>query len=128
MRICIPTEDKNGPQSRINDHFGSAPYFALADTESGDVHVTPNAGGHHGHGQCEPIKHIDTNQLDAVVCRGLGKHALVTLTKGGVEVWKTYADTVRDAIEDAREGRLEKLTIQKACAGHGHGGGHQHER
>ena len=50
MKICIPTTDNNGLESRAHGHFGSAPYFAVVDTETGAVRVEANAGQRHRHG------------------------------------------------------------------------------
>jgi predicted Fe-Mo cluster-binding NifX family protein len=119
MKICIPTADDSGTDSRLYDHFGSAPFFAMADTESGQVDVIPNTGQHHGHGHCKPIAHIDVDRTDAVVCQGMGKRAFASLRKGGMEVWITSANTVRDAIAEVRTGKLEKLSVDTACGGHG---------
>jgi predicted Fe-Mo cluster-binding NifX family protein len=121
MRVCIPTSEDKGARSRIDDHFGSAPFFAYADTESAAVEIAPNLGKHHRHGECEPVKHIDATSIDAVVCLGMGKNAWGSLKAQGIEVWVTYADTVADAVEDARSGRLKKLTADGACGGHAHG-------
>jgi hypothetical protein len=37
MKICIPTHDERGLQSEVFGHFGSAPFFTLVDSESGEV-------------------------------------------------------------------------------------------
>ena len=126
MRICIPTGDSEGLKSRLYDHFGIAPFFALADTESGEVEMVANSGHHHGHGQCQPIRHIDASRTDAVVCRGMGKRALASLNRGSMAVLITSATTVADVVADARDGKLRKLTSSEACGGHGgrHGRGH----
>jgi predicted Fe-Mo cluster-binding NifX family protein len=115
----------------LHDHFGSAPFFALADTDSGAVDVVRNSGHHHGHGHCRPIEHVDVDRTEAVVCHGMGKRAFASLRKGGLEVWVTSARTVRDAIADARAGKIEKLSVDSACGGHGtreahRAGPHQH--
>ena len=34
MLACIPTKGKNGIEDKVSDHFGSAPYFTLFDTDS----------------------------------------------------------------------------------------------
>ena len=119
MRICIPTEDDKGLDSRLCDHFGSAPFFALANTESEDLEMTLNKGHHQGHGHCKPIGHINVDQTDAIVCQGMGKRALASLRKGGVDVLITSAATVRGVISEARAGKLRKLQADKACGGHG---------
>lgn len=35
MRLLIPTTDANGAEARISGHFGRAPYYTVADTETG---------------------------------------------------------------------------------------------
>ena len=72
MRICIPVADNSGLDSQLYDHFGSAPCFALVDTESGAVEVVQNTGHHRERGRCRPIAHVDVDRTDAVVCRGMG--------------------------------------------------------
>jgi predicted Fe-Mo cluster-binding NifX family protein len=124
MRICIPTEDDQGLDSRLCGHFGSAPFLALADTDSGDVEIKPTPENHHEHGKCEPVKRIDANRTDAVVCRGMGKGAVSSFQQAGVEVLITSADTVRDAISQAGQGELRTLSVDDACGGHGGAHGH----
>ncbi len=118
MQICIPTEDDRALDARVYDHFGSAPFFALADTESGDIEMLDNTKGRHRHGECEPIDHIDADQTDAVVCRGIGKRACASLERAGVDVLITAAHTVRDVIAEAREKKLRRLSTDEACGGH----------
>jgi predicted Fe-Mo cluster-binding NifX family protein len=125
MKICIPTEDDQGLDSRLCGHFGSAPFFALADTDSGDVEIKPNPGRHHGHGKCEPVERIDANRTDAVVCQGMGKRAVSSLRRAGVEVLITSAATIRDAISQAGQGGLQSLSIDEACGGRGGSHGHR---
>ena len=126
MRICIPTEDDRGLDSRLCGHFGSAPYFALADTDSGNVEIEANSGRQHDHGKCEPVGHIDADRTDAVVCQGMGKRAVSSLQRAGVEVLITSADTIRGAISQAGQGGLRTLSAEEACGGHG--GSHGHGR
>jgi predicted Fe-Mo cluster-binding NifX family protein len=128
MRICIPIADDGGLDSRLHDHFGSAPFFALADTDSGAVEVVRNTGNHGGHGRCRPIAQVDVDRTDAVVCQGMGKRALASVREEGLEVWITSAHTVRNAIAEAYAGKLERLSAHTACGGHatrahGHGRG-----
>jgi predicted Fe-Mo cluster-binding NifX family protein len=96
----------------------------MADTESGHIDMVRNTGHHHEHGHCKPITHMDVGRTDAVVCRGMGRRAFALLRDGGLDVWITSADTVRDALADAREGRLRRLSLDSACSGHGAGHAH----
>ena len=48
MRICIPTTTNDGKTAKVNEHFGSAPYFTIYDTENNSVEViTDNDADHH---------------------------------------------------------------------------------
>ena len=126
MKICIPTTDDQGLDSRLHDHYGSAPFYALTDTVSGEVKLSPNAGHHHSHGRCESSDHIEADGMDAVVCLGMGKRALAGLQRAGVDVLITSSHNVRDTIAEARTGKLRKLSAADACGGgrgrHGHSG------
>jgi predicted Fe-Mo cluster-binding NifX family protein len=126
MRICIPTENDQGLDSRLCGHFGSAPYFALADTDSGEVTIEPNSARHHSHGQCAPVDRIDVNRTDAVVCQGMGKRAYSSFQRAGVEILITSGTTVRDVLSEAGERTLQSLSLERACGGHG--GSHRHHR
>jgi predicted Fe-Mo cluster-binding NifX family protein len=124
MRICIPVRDNQEKESHISDHFGSAPYFVLADTATGDIRVVENRRHDHEHGACKPIDHIDREAVEAVVCRGMGRRALASLNHGGIRVLTTTTRTAGEAIAVAQSGGLHELTLDEACGGHAH----HHER
>ncbi|UCH83263.1 MAG: NifB/NifX family molybdenum-iron cluster-binding protein [Candidatus Latescibacterota bacterium] len=119
MKICIPTMDSNGLESRTHGHFGSAPFFAVVDTDTGNVDIEANAGRRHRHGQCDPASHVDTLNVDAVVCHGMGKRALASLHRGNIDVLIASGETVGDILAEARGGTLQRLTVKEACGGHG---------
>lgn len=117
MRLCIPTADSRGREARLSDHFGSAPYFTLVDSDTGTVDVRPNRQARHAHGSCEPAKGLDGQGVDAVVCRGLGRRALGGLEQAGIRVFVTDAGDVDGAVTAFRAGRIVPLTHDTACGG-----------
>jgi putative endonuclease len=78
--------DSNGLESRAHGHFGSAPFFAVVDTVTGEIDVAPNAGQRHRHGECNPASHVNTLKVEAVVCHGMGKRALASFRRENVDV------------------------------------------
>jgi predicted Fe-Mo cluster-binding NifX family protein len=107
VRILVPTIDANGAHSTVSDHFGRAPYFAIADTVTGEVVVHPNGAADHGSGGCAPVAHFGGSGLaDAVACRGLGRRALAELAAGGVPVFLTEGPDVASVLADERSGRF----------------------
>jgi predicted Fe-Mo cluster-binding NifX family protein len=117
MRLCLPTTDDRGRHATLSDHFGSAPYFTIVDSESGAVDAVPNYHARHQPGSCEAAKGLETHRIDAVVCLGLGRRALSGLEHAGIQVFVTSAGDVDGAVEAFRSGRLVPLTAEAACGG-----------
>jgi predicted Fe-Mo cluster-binding NifX family protein len=119
MRIAIPVIDTNGLESRICDHFGSAPYFAIVDSDSGTVDFVINGNAEHVHGACNPIMVITSNQVDAIIVRGIGRNAVARLSAAGIRIHTSDAENTGGAIEDLAANRLGEFDPDSACAGHG---------
>ena len=126
MKLCIPTEDSGGLDATMYDHFGSAPFFTVVDTESEYIEPLNNRDLSHQHGHCNPVSSIESRAIDAVVCGGLGKRALARLQQAGFKVYLSRAKTVRDVVSEQRDGKLREATIEEACGGHAHGHGQGH--
>jgi predicted Fe-Mo cluster-binding NifX family protein len=125
MKICVPTENDQGLDAKVYGHFGSAPFLALADTETDQVEIVQNRGHHHRPGECSPASNLQPREIDAVVCAGMGKRALLSLQEAGIDVFLSKADTVRDVLAAIREKKYQRLTADEACGGrHGHHGQH----
>jgi predicted Fe-Mo cluster-binding NifX family protein len=121
MRLCIPTVRDRGRETPLADHFGSAPYFTLVDSETEVMEVLPNTHAAHAPGSCDAVRAIAAHHVDAVVCLGLGRRALASLESAGIAVFVSSAGTVGGAVDAFRDGRLPRLQTEAACGGgHGH--------
>jgi len=118
MKICIPTLGKNGFQEKLYNHFGSAEFFSIYDTETKELKVVKNNNLHHEHGTCQPMGVIKQEGIETVLTGGMGKRAVLLLNQGGIKVYLMEGDTVRDAIDKFEAGELHELTTDMACAGH----------
>jgi predicted Fe-Mo cluster-binding NifX family protein len=119
MKICIPTESKEGLSARVHGHFGSTPFFTIYDTENDTFKAMDNTNAHHSHGMCHPIGVLGTGSIDVVVCQGMGMRAVQKLNEANIKAYKASADTVADIIKKLKGGELEEITAQNACAQHG---------
>lgn len=129
MRICIPTATDEGKDAVVFPHFGSAPFFSVLETDSGEVQPVANGNRRHEHGQCNPVGALLGVGPDAVVVRGMGRNALARLTEAGIPVYVATGETVREVGTQIREGRIRPLDVEAACAGHadaGHAHPHHH--
>lgn len=119
MRICVPTATRNGKTADVYEHFGSAPFFTILDTESGEVEIVDNADQQHDHGMCQPLSGFANKRIDAVVTGGMGARAVQKLNEGGVKAFRAIPGTVSDIAEQFSRGGLEEITVKNACAHHG---------
>lgn len=118
MLACIPTLGGAGLDDAVSDHFGSAPFFVLFDTDSGQLSVVENLNAHHSHGTCHPMTALSRHRIGAVICRGMGRRAVETMNAQNIRIYRTRARTVADVVEEIRTGQLREMTAREACAGH----------
>jgi predicted Fe-Mo cluster-binding NifX family protein len=124
MKICFPVQHDEGMESSVFNHFGSAPAFVVVDTASGSVSTILNGDQHHAHGACNPLKALDSQQIDAVVVGGIGAGALSRLNQSGIKVYRAQSRTVRENLAVHHERGLSEYALKSVCGGHDHGQGH----
>ena len=122
MKIAIPVAEYRGLESPVYGHFGSAPVFALVDSETMAVEPIGNRDHGHVHGACSPMKALAGAKPAAVVVGGIGAGALMGLRAAGVRVYRAVGGTVNEAVLSLKSGALQEIEEGGACAGHA--GGH----
>jgi predicted Fe-Mo cluster-binding NifX family protein len=126
MRVAFPTEDDNGLDSRVYGHFGSAPRFIMIESETKQMETVDNMDKDHLHGQCQPMKALNGETVDAVVVGGIGAGALNGLNNSGIKVYRAVDGTVAENLKLIQSGTLPELLPGQTCGGHGIGGGCAH--
>lgn len=119
MRICIPTIDNKEHLSEVCNHFGSAPYFIIYDSEANTYETVNNSDSEHEHGTCRPTLNISAMNVDTVICKGLGRRAIQKLNEAGIRVCKTDLSHVKEIVYNLAETELEEIDASDACTGHG---------
>ena len=118
MQICIPVIEDRGLDSRVSGHFGSAPGFMIADTDSGACRLIGNHNEHHAHGMCQPLAALAGEKVDAIIVGGIGMGALMKLQAAGITVYRATHPTVADTMAAFKAGELQPVGEEGACAGH----------
>ena len=127
MHICIPVIRDKGLESRVCEHFGSAPVFMIVDTETGTCRPIVNHNAHHGHGMCQPLSALGSEAIDGFVVGGVGRRALERLRESEIQVLQAEHGTVGETLAAFKAGVLRPVPLDAACAGrHGHEHGHRH--
>jgi len=107
--------------SLVYGHFGSAPYFIVADSDTGTSESADNPDSKHQHGQCQPLEALSGKIVDAVVVGGIGAGALQKLNAAGIKTYRAVEGTVSENLELIKSGLLPLFTLDQTCAGHGAG-------
>jgi len=119
--VCIPTTGDAGREDTVCDHFGSAPYFTLYDTDADRFTVLENQNAHHGHGACHPMHQLSSYTLTAVICGGIGRRAVATFNASGIKVYAPGTKAVAEVVEGLRAGTLTEIDPARSCGGRGAG-------
>ena len=126
MKICIPTIGENGLDNTIGEHFGRVPTYTIVDLDTNEVKVIPNTSEHMG-GQGYPPEIMAREGVNAMVCRGLGRRAIMMFEELGIDVYIGASGTVKDAIEAFKQDSLQKANINNACGQHAFRDENHHE-
>ena len=121
MKIAFPTQEKNDKDSTVHNHFGSAPYFVIVDTDTEASHTIDNQNLDHTHGNCQPLVALGGTSIDAVVVGGIGGGALRKLLNAGIKAFRAVEGTVVDNLALVRDNRLDEFGPEHTCKGHHQG-------
>jgi predicted Fe-Mo cluster-binding NifX family protein len=137
MKICIPSRDDRGLESEVHDHFGSAPWFIVVDTEHGTATSLRNPACHAQRGSCHHVDLLQEQGVAAVISAGMGRRALEGLNQAGIKVFSAMVGRVGDLVKAVEGGKARLLDLDETCGGpgprgwgmgrgHGAGGGCGH--
>ncbi len=122
MKIAFPAEKNDGIESIVFNHFGSANFFIIVDTDTEEMEVVLNQDLGHAHGKCQPLKALGGKNVNAVVVGGIGGTAMTKLKKGGAKIYKAVEGTVKENLEAFKTGSLVEFMPFDVCGGHTGGG------
>lgn len=126
MKICIPTIGEKGLDNLVGEHFGRVPTYTIVDLETNEVKVIPNTSEHMG-GQGHPPEIMSKEGVDIMVCRGLGRRAIMMFDELGIEVYIGASGSVKDAVAAFKQGKLQRAGVDDACGRHAFRDQHYHE-
>jgi predicted Fe-Mo cluster-binding NifX family protein len=127
MRIAITSQDDQGLDGIVAQHFGRCPYYTLIDMEDNTIQtvtVTPNPY-FTSHQPGEVPAFIKAQGADMLITGGMGQRAIAFFEQFGIQTFTGAAGMVSAALEAALDGDLSEAV---PCAGHTgeHGEHHGH--
>ena len=118
MKLCLPVTENNGIESNVSEHFGSAPYFMIVDTDTLLCNAITNTNSEHSHGMCQPLSVLSAHKFDGIVVGGIGAGALNKLRASNIKVFKTEHKNITDTIKAYKENSLKEMTPEASCSHH----------
>jgi len=122
MKICITTATTD-PPALLDSRFGRSPWFTFVDTKTGNVAIEKNelADGASGVG-AQAAQLVADRGATAVITGQVGPSAFAVLKAAGVVAYTTRAQTVTEALDLYKEGKLEPAGAATGAAHSGGGG------
>lgn len=99
-------------------HFGSAPVFIVADTETNSIDAINNQDLGHAHGLYNPLTALDGKMVDVIVVGGIGAGAVNKLNAMEIKVYRASKGTVQGNIALFEKNTMSEITAEHACGGH----------
>lgn len=126
MRIAISSQDNQGLDGMVAQHFGRCPYYTFVDIEGEDVqHVTVVPNPHYNnHQPGEVPAFIKAQGADMLITGGMGQRAIAFFEQFSIQTFTGAAGTVHAALEAALNGALSEAV---PCAGHDAGEHGEHQ-
>lgn len=108
MKIAIPADTDRALVCHV---FGRTPFFAIKDTESGEITYVnnPAANAHGGAGAKAAQTVIDSGASVLITVR-LGETAAAVLQAAGLKIMRAEAASIARNFEACEKGELKGLT------------------
>ncbi len=111
MKIAVTASNNNGYESKVNEHFGRSPFFAIVDTEKEEIDLVKNpAAKASGGAGVQAAQLISDQGVEALLSGSVGPKAYSALTSGNIKMYSTKDETVRKAVESFENNDLSQLT------------------
>ncbi|MGB2895285.1 MAG: NifB/NifX family molybdenum-iron cluster-binding protein [Anaerolineales bacterium] len=106
MRFAFSSDDSQGLESNVSQHFGRCPYFVLVDFEDEtvkEVNVVDNPY-FEGHGPGQVPEYIASLGTNVMISGGMGRRANVFFDNYGIKTAAGAIGTVQEALSSFHGG------------------------
>jgi len=114
MKICV-TAGAPGLDAPVDPRFGRCPYFVIVETEGMTAESVPNtSAGTSGGAGIQAAQAVSRLGVAALITGNIGPNALQTLSAAGIDIYKHLGGSVIEAVEQFKQGDLQKITSPSA--------------
>ena len=113
MKYLIAIEENKKLDSKLSEHFGHCPYFAIYETETKKIRIIKNKINH-SNKKLNPVEQIMKLKPNIIFSLGIGKKAIELFSKkkvkiktGNYKILKEVIDNI-DKLHDLNKDCIEK--------------------
>lgn len=119
-KYAVPIENSViGLDSPVAQHFGRAPAYVIVSEKKELITSIKNVSEHMG-GVGKPPDTLIGQNIDVLLCVGLGPRAIRRFEEKGIEVFVGASGTARETIDLFHMNKLQMATDENACKNHRH--------
>ena len=125
--VAIPSDNPGGLKAGMGGHFGHCDIFTLVELEDKEIKKVSTLTNNHDEGGClAPVGKLAENKVNVMLAGGMGMRPLQGFQSAGISVFHAPGfNTVADAVEAFKNGKLSPFSVDFTCKGHGGScGGH----
>ena len=122
MKIAV-TYDEN---QEVFQHFGHTEQFKVFEVENNEI-ISSKILTSDGQGHSALAQLLETEDVDKIICGGIGGCAVRALSQAGIEIFAGISGNADEAVNALLNGSLEQTTSPNCGHHHGehhHGEGH----
>jgi len=107
MKIAVTSKGQD-MNADVDPRFGRCSYFIITDTETDEYEAIKNQNAFTSGGAgVSSAQFLAEQGAEAVITGHVGPKALATLEAAGIKVYTGAGETVKQAIEQFKSGKLE---------------------
>lgn len=123
MKICMTATGSN-LNAQMDPRFGRCQYFVIVDSDTMEFEAMPNESiGAMGGAEIQAAQTIVNRGVEVIISGNIGPNAFQILSAADVNIVTGTFDTVRDAVEMYKSGRLTETRGATVAAHTGMGSG-----
>ena len=117
MKIAIPTLGTQGVDEIVSEHFGRCDTYTLLDDKGNLLKIIDNTSSHNG-GVGLPPELLKEQNVDVLICKGIGPRALELCRELGIVVYVYSGNTVREIMQNWKNSTPSPATLNDICEEH----------
>ena len=117
MKIAIPSMGQKGLEETVAEHFGRCPTYTILDEQGNLLEILNNTSSHAG-GSGLPPELLKKNEINVLLCQGIGPKALQFCQDLKIEVYVDYSSTVKELFNKWKNQKLSKADSDDSCKEH----------